>query len=126
MLKQISSCGEKSHYIITLNFTLNLAFWQWLKQYQLKLAKQLKTELKRIQQTFPVKMFDNTKGPLQIPSVLPEIVQKLNDDGKKTRLIDVKSPPIFSRFESNIVTMVVGALACICSIGKLILSIKQF
>ena len=71
-------------------------------------------------------MFDNTKGPLQMPSVLPEIVQELNEDGKKTRPSDIKSPPIFSRFESNIVTVAAGALACMCSIAILILSIKQF
>ena len=62
VLKQISACGEKSHYDMTLHFTVNLAFWQLLKQYQPKLAKTFKPELKRIQQTFPVKMFDNTKG----------------------------------------------------------------
>ena len=61
-----------------------------------------------------------------MPSVLPEIVQKLNEDGKKTRSSDIKSPPIFSRFESNIVTVVAEALACICSIAILILSIKRF
>ena len=40
ILKQISACGEKSHYDMTLHFTVNLAFWQLLKQYQPKLAKQ--------------------------------------------------------------------------------------
>ena len=71
-------------------------------------------------------MFGNTKGPLQMPSVLPEIVQKLNENGKKTGPSGIKSPPIFSRFVSNIVTVVAGALAYICSIAILILSIKQF
>ena len=66
------------------------------------------------------------EGPLQMPSVLPEIVQKLYEYGKETRPIDIKSPPIFFRFESNIVTVVAGALACICSIAILILSIKIF
>ena len=100
---------------MTLHLTVNLAFWQLLRQYQPKLAKIIKPELKRIQQTFPVKIFDNTKGSLQMPFVLPEIVQKLNEDGKKTRQSDIKSPPIFSRFKLNIVTVVAGALACICS-----------
>ena len=39
ILKQISSCGEKSHYDMTLYFTVNLAFWQLLQQYQPKLTK---------------------------------------------------------------------------------------
>ena len=69
VLKQISACGEKSHYDMSLHFTVNLAFWQLLKQYQPKLVRTIKPELKRLEQTFPVKMFDNTKGPLQ--SILP-------------------------------------------------------
>ena len=40
ILKQISACGEKTHYNMMLHFTVNLAFWQLLKQYQPKLAKQ--------------------------------------------------------------------------------------
>ena len=126
VLKQISSCGEKSHYDMILHFSVNLAFWQLLKQYQPKLAKTIKPELKRIQQTFPVKMFDNTKGPLKMPSELPEIVKKLNQMGKKTRPSEIKTPPIFSRFESNIVTVATGGLAFICTIAMLVLCIKHF
>ena len=64
--------------------------------------------MKRIQQTFPVKMFDNTKGPLKMHSELPEIVKKLTQMGKKSRPSEIKTPPIFSRFESNIVTVAIG------------------
>ena len=39
ILKQISACGEKTHYDLTLKFTVNLAFWQILRQYKPKLAK---------------------------------------------------------------------------------------
>ena len=42
VLKQISSCGKKSHYDMTLHFTVKVAFWQLLKQYQPKLAKTIK------------------------------------------------------------------------------------
>ena len=31
ILKQISACGEKNHYAMTMHFTVNLAFWQLLK-----------------------------------------------------------------------------------------------
>ena len=48
VLKQISFCGEKSHYDMTLHFRVNLVFWELLKQYQSKPAKTVKPELKRI------------------------------------------------------------------------------
>ena len=46
ILKNISSCGDKSHYDMRLHFTVNFTFWQLLKQYQPKLAKTINPELK--------------------------------------------------------------------------------
>ena len=126
ILKQISACGEKTDYDMTLHLMVNLAFWQLLKQYQPKLATTVNPGLKRIKQTFPVQMFDNTKGPLQMPSILPDIVKQLNEDSRKFQTREIKSTPIFSRFESNIVTVVTGGLACICVIAILVIIVKQF
>ena len=111
---------------MTLHFTVNVAFWQLLKQYQPKLAKTINPELKRLEQTFPGRMFDNTKGPLQMPSTLPDIVKRLNEDGRKFRPSEINSPPICSKFKSNIITVVAGGLACICTIVILVIMVKQF
>ena len=46
--------------------------------------------------------------------------------GKKTRPSEIKTPPIFSRFESNIVTVATGGLAFICTVAILVLCIKHF
>ena len=125
ILKQISACGEKTQYDMTLQFTVNLAFWQLLKQYQLKLARTINPDLKRIEQIFPVRMFDNNKCPLQLPSVLPDIVKRLKKDGRKIKQSETNYAPIFSKFESNIVTLVTGGLACICAITILVIMVKQ-
>ena len=125
ILKQISACGEKSHYDMRMHFTVNLAFWQLLKQYHPKLAKTINPEMKRLEQIFPVKMFDNTKGPLQMPPILPDIAKRLNEEGRKFKHSEINSLPIFSRFESNIITVVAGVLACICTIVILVIIVKQ-
>ena len=83
VLKQISSCGEKTQYDMTLWFTVNLAFWQLLKQYKPKFAKTINPDLRRTEQTFPVKLFDYNKGPLHLPSALPDILKGLDADGRK-------------------------------------------
>ena len=114
ILKQISACGEKTQYDMTLRFTVNLAFWQLLKQYKLRLAKSVNPDMKRIEQTFPVKLFENTKGPLQMPEVLTDIVKRFNDEGKKSKQSESVTLPYFSKYESNILTIVTGRLACIC------------
>ena len=106
ILKQISACGEKKQYDMTLQFTVNLAFWQLLKQYKPKLAKTVNPNMKRIEQTFPVKLFENTKGPLQMPAVLTDIVKRFNDEGKKARQSESSYTPIFSKYESNIMMIV--------------------
>ena len=106
ILKKISACGEKTHYDLTLRFMVNLAFWQMLKQYKLKLAKIVMPNRNRIEQTFPVKLFENVKGPLQMPTALTDIVKRLDDEGKKSKQTETKNTPIFSRYESNIMTIV--------------------
>ena len=125
ILKQISACGDKDHYDLTLRFTVNLAFWQTLKQYQPKLAKKVIPMMNRIEQTFPVKLFENVKSPLQMPTALTDIVKRLDDEGKKSKQTESKNPPIFSRYESNIMTIVSGTLASICAVVILIIVVKQ-
>ena len=59
----------------------------------------------RIEQTFPVKLFENVKGPLQMLTALTDIVKRFNDDSKKSRQTETSHTPIFSRYESNILTL---------------------
>ena len=125
ILKQISICGEKMQYDMTLRFTVNLAFWQLLKQYKPKLAKTVNPNMKRIEKTFPVKLFENTKGPLQVPAVLTDIVKRFDDEGKKSRQSESSYTPIFSKYESNILMIVTGRLACICIVTIIIIMVKQ-
>ena len=125
ILKQISACGDKTHYDLTMRFTVNIAFWQILRQYKPKLAKGINPNLKKIEQTFPVKLFENVKGPLQIPTALTDIVKRLNDEGSKSRQENSKYTPLFTKYESNILTIVTGSLASVGLIIILIIMVKQ-
>ena len=124
-MKQISTCAEKNHYDLTLKSTVNLAFWQILRQYKPKLAKTVNPNMKRIEQTFLVKLFKNVKGSLQMPTALTDSVKRLDDEGKKLRQTETSSTPIFSRYESNNMTIVSGGLASICAVVILIIIVKQ-
>ena len=104
---------------------MNLAFLQILRQYKPKLAKAVNPNMKRIEQTFPVKLFENVKGPLQMPTALTDIVKRFNDEGKKSKQIESSYTPIFSKYESNILTIVSGGLASIGIVIILIIMIKQ-
>ena len=81
--------------------------------------------MNRIEQTFPVKLFENVKGPLQMLTALTDIVKRLDDEGKKSKQTEMKNTPIFSRYESNIMTIVSGGLASICAVVILIILVKQ-
>ena len=89
------------------------------------MATAVNPDMKRIEQTFPVKLFENTKGPLQMPAVLTEIVKRFNDEGKKSKQSESGYTPIFSKFESNVLTIVSGRLACIGMVIILIIMVKQ-
>ena len=125
ILKQISACGDKTHYDLTLRFTVNLAFWQILRQYKPKLAKVVNPNMKKIEQMFPVKLFENVKGPLQMPTALTDIVKRLNDEGSKSKQTESRYTPIFTKYESNILTIVSGGLASVGMIIILIIMVKQ-
>ena len=117
--------AHKALYDLTLRFTVNLAFWQILRQYKPKLAKTVNPNMKRIEQTFPVKLFENVKGPLPMPAALTDIVKRFNDEGKKSKQTELSNTPIFSRYESNILTIVSGSLASIGMAIILIIMVKQ-
>ena len=108
-----------------MKFTVNIAFWQILRQYKPKLAKAINPNMKKIEQTFLVKLFENVKGPLQMPTALIDIVKRLDDEGKKSKQTEMKNTPIFSRYESNIMIIVSGVLASICAVIILIIMVKQ-
>ena len=81
--------------------------------------------MKKIKQTFPVKLFDNMKGPLQMPTALTDIVKRLSDEGSKSKQTESRYTPIFMKYESNILTIVSGGLASIGMIIILIIMVKQ-
>ena len=108
-----------------LRFAVNLAFWQILKQYKPKLAKTVNPNIKRYKQTFPVKLFENVKGPLQMPATLTDIVKRLDDEGKKSKQTGSRYTPIFFKYQSNILTIGSGGLATIGMIIILIIMVKQ-
>ena len=59
------------------------------------------------------------------PAALTDIVKRLDDEGKKSKQTEMKNTPIFSRYESNIMTIVSGVLASICAVVILIILVKQ-
>ena len=81
--------------------------------------------MKRIEQTFPVKLFENVKGPLQMLTALTDIVKRFNDEGKKSKQTESSYTPIFSKYESNILTIVSGGLPSIGMVIILIIMVKQ-
>ena len=103
---------------------MNLAFWQILRQYKLKLAKMANPNMKKIEQTFCVKLFENVKVLLQMLTALTDIV-RFDDEGKKLRQTVTSYTPLFCRYESNIMTIVSGGLASICMVVILIIIVKQ-
>ena len=45
--------------------------------------------------------------------------------GKKSRQSESSYTPLFSKYESNILTIVTGGLACICTIAIIVIMVKQ-
>ena len=50
VLRQMSSCDEKNNKRMVMYFTVNLVFWQYLHNYQPKLARKVKLNLSKTPQ----------------------------------------------------------------------------
>ena len=119
VLRQISSCDEKKNSRMVMYFTVNLAFWQYLHNYQPKLARKVKLNLRKTPQEFAVKLFNNENGPLQMSSKLQDIVAKLDQNGRNKNL-GIQIKPIFTRTQNNILLIGCTALVILmmlCIIG---------
>ena len=60
-----------------------------------------------------------------MPTALTDIVKRLNDEGSKSRQTESRYTPIFTKYESNILTIVSGGLASIGLVIILIIMVKQ-
>ena len=47
-----------------MKFVVNLAFWEMLKKWHLKLAEKVQPTVNFVEQTFDIKLFDDDKDPL--------------------------------------------------------------
>ena len=86
-------------------FTVNLAFWQVLKDKQPKLAGKVKPEYKQSTQTFDVCLYNNEKGPFEVPDKLKQVVGKLNEYRRPERKNVYNSPLIISKSQNNILVI---------------------
>ena len=106
---------------MVMYFTVNLAFWQYLHNFQPKLACKIKLSLKKTPQEFAVRLYNDDKGPLQVPSELKDIVAYLDQSGRKSKPEEFQIRPIFTRTHNNILligctALVVVILMCIIGI----------
>ena len=123
VLRQINSCDEKKNSRMVMYFTVNLAFWQYLHNYQPKLARKVKLNLRKTPQEFAVKLFNNKSGPLQISSKLQDIVAKLDQNARKQKPGEFQIKPIFTRTQNNILLIgctAIVILIMLCIIGILV------
>ena len=60
-----------------------------------------------------------------MPTALTDIVKRFNDEGKKLKQTESSYTPIFSKYESNVLTIVTGRLASIGMVIILIIMVKQ-
>ena len=121
VLKQISSCSDKRNSKMVVYFTVNLAFWQYLHNFQPKLAHKIKLSLKKTPQEFAVRLYNDDKDPLQVPSELTDIVAHLDQNDRKSKPEEFQMRPIFTRTQNNILligctALVVVILMCIIGI----------
>ena len=66
-----------------MEFVVNITFYELLRQHKPKLVSKIRLHVKTKPQVFDVRLFGNTKGPLDQPTHLKEIISQIGDSGHK-------------------------------------------
>ena len=79
VLCQLSSCHHNTSNKLVMEFVVNIAFYEILRQNKPKLVSKIRLQIKTKPQVFDVRIFGDNKGPLDQPIHLKEIVSQHGD-----------------------------------------------
>ena len=128
VLHQLSSCNHNSSYHLVMEFVVNVAFYEILRQHNPKLVSKIKLNIKTKPQVFNVRLFGDTKGPLDQPTHLKEIISQIDETGHRECSQTQAKPreeTILSKTQSNILVIACTFLATLVGVGLVFLAVRH-
>ena len=111
-----------------MEFVVNIAFYELLRQHKPKLVSKIRLYVKTKPQVFDVRDFGNTKGPLDQPMHLKEIISQIGDSGCREDPQNedkTTEKPLLTKTQNNIMVITCTCLATLVCVGLVFLAVRH-
>ena len=131
VLRQLSSCNRERSSKFVMQFHLNIAFWELLRERSPQTAELVQPKFTDHRQIFEVKLFEGKPRQLDQPTDLETFMERIDKNGKRIpskSMIDDKTlpKPLLPRWINNILVIISTVVSTILALLVLVLLTKHF
>ena len=131
VLRQLSSCNRERSSKLVMQFHVNIAFWELLRERSPQTAELVQPKFTDHRQIFEVKRFEGKPRRLDQPTDLETFMERIDKNGKripsKSMLDDKTLPkPLLPRWINNILVIISTVVSTLLALLVLVLLTKHF
>ena len=131
VLRQLSSCNRERSSKLVMQFHVNIAFWELLRERSPQTAELVQPKFTDHRQIFEVKLFEGKPRRIDQPTDLETFMDRIDKNGKripsKSMLDDTtQSKPLLPRWINNILVIISTVVSTILALLVLVLLTKHF
>ena len=128
VLRQLSACSNNSTDTLHIDFVVNIAFYEILRQHNPRLVSNIKPKVRNKPQSFEIRLSEDKKAPLDHPTHLKEIISKFGDEGKLVSSGSQqkdKAKPLLNKVQTSILLVTCTFLAISVFVALVFLAVKH-
>ena len=130
VLRQFSSCNRERSSKLVMQFHVNIAFWELLRERSPQTAELVQPKFTDHRQIFEVKLFEGKPRRIDQPTDLETFMEKIDKNGKripsKSMLENKTQKPLLPRWINNILVIISTVVSTILALLVLVLLTKHF
>ena len=131
VLRQLSSCNRERSSKLVMQFHVNIAFWELLRERSPQTAELVQPKFTDHRQIFEIKLFEGKPRRIDQPTDLETFMEKIDKNGKKIpskSMIESKAQtkPILPRWINNILVIISTVVSTLLALLVLVLLTKHF
>ena len=131
VLRQLISCNRERSSKLVMQFHVNKAFWELLRERSPQTAELVQPKFTDHRQIFEVKLFEGKPRQLDQPTDLETFMERIDKNGKRIpskSMIDDKTlpKPLLPRWINNILVIISTVVSTLLALLVLVLLTKHF
>ena len=131
VLRQLSSCNRERSSKLVMQFHVNIAFLELLRERSPQTAELVQPKFTDHRQIFEIKLFEGKPRRLDQPTDLETFMEKIDKNGKKIpskSMIEsrAQTKPILPRWINNILVIISTVVSTLLALMVLVLLTKHF